>query len=316
MRQALAWIALLLTTVAWASSLIFAKLVYWNISPIHFVALRYTIAAPFLFIVLLALNKRHIHRPQTRSDWKILFVVGVSGPFLSQVLQYIGLSMTTAAETLMLINMSPVFAVAIAAPLLGEGLTPEKIGGLLFALMGMVLIVIGGTPLTGTFEAIRLLGDTIVVISTLLFAINGISGKIAVRTMDSISVTFYSTLIGIPFMWLSALSIENPLTIFSLTASTWFILAWVAIFNTVVAFIFYYEAMKYIEASLVQIGLSLIAVWGVLMAFVLLSEPVHLLQIIGGALTVIGVVLAYLSSSRNNIENQVAPGEGFEPSCA
>ncbi|MHA1771466.1 MAG: DMT family transporter [Candidatus Thorarchaeota archaeon] len=302
MRQVFAWLALLITTVAWASSLIFAKIVYWEVPPIHFVTLRYTLALPFLLIVLVLYSKGRPPLPKTRFEWKILLVVGFSGPFLSQVLQYIGLSMTTAAETLMLINMSPVFALILAAMFLDESITPKKIGGLVSAFLGMALIVLGGTPMTGSVEAVRLTGDTIVVISTLLFAINGVYGKIAVRSLDSVAVTFYSTLIGIPFMWLSALLLEDPLTVFSISLGAWYILAWVSIINTVVAFILYYESMRYIEASLVQIGLSLIAVWGVLLAIIFLGEPALPLQLVGGGLTLLGVALANLSAPKNHSE--------------
>jgi drug/metabolite transporter (DMT)-like permease len=56
--------------------------------------------------------------------------------------------------------------------------------------------------------------------------------------------------------------------------------------------------MKHIEASLIQIMLNLIAVWGVLMSIFVLNETVSYLQIFGGAVTVIGVVIAQLAQAR------------------
>jgi drug/metabolite transporter (DMT)-like permease len=79
---------------------------------------------------------------------------------------------------------------------------------------------------------------------------------------------------------------------------------WVAIVNTVIGFVLYYESMKHIEASLVQIVLNLIAVWGVLMSIFILQETVTLLQILGGVVTVIGVVIAQMAQKRreSNVE--------------
>ncbi|MHA2085466.1 MAG: EamA family transporter [Candidatus Thorarchaeota archaeon] len=67
--------------------------------------------------------------------------------------------------------------------------------------------------------------------------------------------------------------------------------------------ILYYESMKYIEASRVQIALNLIAVWGVIMSVLVLGEQITFFQIIGGFLTVVGVVIAQtLMNGTKNIE--------------
>jgi drug/metabolite transporter (DMT)-like permease len=84
----------------------------------------------------------------------------------------------------------------------------------------------------------------------------------------------------------------------AMSMQAWLVVLWVAIMNTVVAFILYYESMKHIEASLVQIMLNLIAVWGVLMSILVLHESITYLQIFGGAITVIGVIIAQMAQAR------------------
>ena len=59
----------------------------------------------------------------------------------------------------------------------------------------------------------------------------------------------------------------------------------------------YYESIKHIEASLVQIMLNLIAVWGVLLSIFVLHETVTYLQIFGGVVTVLGVVIAQMAQA-------------------
>ncbi|MHA1480567.1 MAG: DMT family transporter, partial [Candidatus Thorarchaeota archaeon] len=247
-KKTLAWLALVITTVVWSSSLIFGKIVYADgMTPIIFVALRYTIAAPFLILLVRFTRSTSASTETLKSKWKILFIAGIAGPFLSQTLQYIGLSMTTAGETLLLLNLTPVFAVMIAVPILKERITSEKLGGLILATLGATMIVIGGNPLDYGSDTIRLLGDGVIILSTILFAINGIAGKIAVDSVDAISVTLYSTLFAIPFIWLSAGIMGDLHVLFELSFETWVIMLWVAIVNTVVGFILYYEAMIHIE---------------------------------------------------------------------
>ncbi|MFW9954312.1 MAG: DMT family transporter [Candidatus Thorarchaeota archaeon] len=291
-KSTLAYVAILLVTILWASSLILAKIVFTEMTPIIFVALRYSIAAPFLVLLVIASRERSRRLRNIRTDWRVLALAGITGPFLSQVLQYIGLSMTSASETLLLINMSPVFAVILAAPLINERITIDKVGGLLLATLGGSLIVIGGRSLDFGLEPIRILGDVIIILSTFLFAVNGIAGKVAIRAVDSVSVTAASTLIAVPFIWISAAMLEDLTILAQLSVEAWIIVLWVGFVNSVIAFILYYESMKYIEASRVQIALNLISVWGVMMSVLVLSEAITILQIFGGTLTIIGVIIA------------------------
>ena len=296
-RTSLAYLAIIVTTVLWSSSLIFAKLIFAEVGPIVFVALRYTLACPFLLVVTLQ-HKRKQTITDVKNNWKILLVAGLSGPFISQILQYIGLEMTTASDALLLLNLTPIFAVILAAPVLNEKLTSEKIVGLVLATIGAMLIVMNTTPEFATFDLWRLLGDLLVIVSTFFFAVNGIAGKIAIKSVDAVSTTFYSTLFAIPFIWISATLLDDVTVLLTMSVQAWLVVMWVAIVNTVIAFVLYYESMKHIEASLVQIMFNLIAVWGVLMSVFVLSETVTYFQILGGTVTVIGVVIAQLAQAR------------------
>jgi len=296
-RTSLAYLAIIVTTVLWSSSLIFAKLIFAEVGPIVFVALRYTLACPFLLVITLQHKKKQTI-DDVKNNWKILLVAGLSGPFISQILQYIGLELTTASDALLLLNLTPIFAVILAAPVLNEKITNEKVVGLVLATIGAMLIVMNTNPESASFDIWRLLGDLIVIVSTFFFAINGIAGKLAIKSVDAISTTFYSTLFAVPFIWISATLLDDVTVLFTMSAQAWLVLIWVAIVNTVVAFILYYESMKHIEASLVQIMLNLIAVWGVLMSILVLNESVTYLQIFGGAVTVIGVIIAQMAQAR------------------
>ena len=311
-RTSVAYIALVLTTIAWSSSLIFFKIIVDEVGPIVFVALRYTLATPFLLLLTFQLN-RGKNIGNIRKNWKAVLIAGLSGPFISQILQYIGLGMTTASDALLLLNLTPIFAIALAAPLLKEKITLDKILGLLLATIGVILIVLNTSPEYAAINLQRILGDIIVIASTFFFAINGIAGKIAIKYENAVTVTFYSTLFAVPFIWISAAILEDVTVLFRMSAFTWLIIAWVAIVNTVMAFILYYHSMKYIEASRVQITLNLIAVWGVLMSVLILHETITLLQITGGFLTLIGVIIAQMTQVRKkSSEDLIMPDESAE----
>lgn len=296
-RTSLAYVALVLTTIAWSSSLIFFKLVVHEVGPIVFVALRYTLATPFLLLLTLQMS-RGKNIGNIRKNWKAVLVAGLSGPFLSQVLQYIGLEMTTASDALLLLNLTPIFAVIIAAPVLKEKLTLDKLLGLFIATVGVTLIVLNTFPDVAIPQLQRVIGDIIVVVSTLFFAINGIAGKLAVKYQNAVLVTFYSTLFAVPCIWLSALFLGDVTVLFTMSIDAWLVVMWVAVVNTVISFILYYESMNHIEAGRVQIILNLVAVWGVLFSITVLHETITILQVAGGFITVIGVIIAQMTQIR------------------
>ncbi|MFW9957489.1 MAG: DMT family transporter [Candidatus Odinarchaeota archaeon] len=297
-KVSLAYLAIIVTTILWASSLIFAKLIFAEVGPIVFVALRYTLATPFLFVLAFHRRKRQTCG-SLRANWKVLLVTGLSGPFISQVLQYIGLEMTVASDALLLMNLTPIFAVILAAPLLNERITLDKIVGLILATLGATLIVLNASPDFTTITVERVLGNIIVIVSTLFFAINGIAGKVAVKSTNTVSTTFYSTLFSVPFIWFTAALFDDVTVLLTMSIEAWAIVSWIAVVNTVIAFMLYYESMKYIESSRVQIILNLIGVWGVIMSILVLNEIVTLLQILGGLLTIIGVVIAQITQTRH-----------------
>lgn len=295
-KESLAWLAILLTTVVWASSLILAKLVFAEeMTPIVFVALRYTLACPVLALPAYITGKRANASSGLKLNWRILLIAGLSGPFISQTLQYLGLNITSAGDAILLLNISPVFGVILALPILGEQITKEKTVGLVLATAGAMLIVFNPATMDPAISTTRVLGDLVVVFSTFFFAINSIAGKIAVRTMDSITVTFYSTLIAVPFIWFSAALYEDVSVVLRLSLLSWVVVLWVGVINTALAFVLYYESMNYIEASKVQIALNLIAVWGVVMSFLVLGEAILPLQIFGGFATILGVIITQKS---------------------
>jgi len=303
-KVSLAYVLIIVTTVLWSSSLIFAKLVFDQLGPIVFVALRYSLATPLLFLIAFQRRKKQL-AGSLRSNWKVLLITGVSGPFLSQILQYIGLNLTAASDAVLLLNLTPIFAVLLAAPLLDEKITLDKLLGLLVATMGATFIVMNASPDLGLFSVERVIGNMIVIVSTFFFAINGIAGKIAVKSTNTVSTTFYSTLFAVPFIWITAILFEDVTVLFTMSIYAWIVVLWVGVVNTGIAFMLYYESMKSIESSRVQIILNLIAVWGVMMSIIVLSETVTLLQLLGGVLTIIGVIIAQITQIRRKQEESL-----------
>jgi drug/metabolite transporter (DMT)-like permease len=64
-----------------------------------------------------------------------------------------------------------------------------------------------------------------------------------------------------------------------------------AIFGTVIAFVWYYEGVKAIGPSRTAVFNNLVPVFGIVFGALLLHEPILMSMIIGGTLVITGVTL-------------------------
>ncbi|HEX4917841.1 MAG TPA: DMT family transporter, partial [Limnobacter sp.] len=73
--------------------------------------------------------------------------------------------------------------------------------------------------------------------------------------------------------------------------TVWLALLYLGAFGTVVAFVWYYEGVRAVGPSRTAVFTNLVPVFGVVLAAVMLGESILLSMLIGGAVTVAGVML-------------------------
>lgn len=116
---------------------IFGKLALVSIPPFVIAAIRVASAAAMLEVV-----RRVSHvEPVRREDRGLLFLLSILGVSLNQVLFIVGLSLTSAINTTILISSIPAFTL-LAAVLLGrEALTGRAVAGTLLAGAGALVLL-------------------------------------------------------------------------------------------------------------------------------------------------------------------------------
>ncbi len=176
------------------------------------------------------------------------------------MLQYVKLSVTTASETIFILNSNPIFAILIIMTVLGETIKRRKVGGMCLVFTGVFLIVIGSGPIDLVLGPTCIFGDTLILLSGFFSAVNAIVGKFALLSVDSLTLTLYSIPFSVPFLWILAAIIEDVSIIFHLNTLSWIIILWVVVVTNVIAFFLQYDALSHIEASRAQLSLNTITV--------------------------------------------------------
>ena len=89
---------------------------------------------------------------------------------------------------------------------------------------------------------------------------------------------------------------------------TWLAFLFIAIFGTILPFIFYFKALERMEASRVSITSTLEPVVAGIVAFLFIGESMGMLQVVGGALVVTGIVLLQRSPTPELTHRAVSDG--------
>ena len=116
---------------------IFGKLALVSIPPLVIAAIRVASAAAMLEVV-----RRVSHvEPVRREDRGLLFLLSILGVSLNQVLFIVGLSLTSAINTTILISSIPAFTLLAAVFLGREALTGRAVAGTLLAGAGALVLL-------------------------------------------------------------------------------------------------------------------------------------------------------------------------------
>jgi drug/metabolite transporter (DMT)-like permease len=136
-----------------------------------------------------------------------------------------------------------------------------------------------------------------------------IMGEHVQRKRDAFSTMFYAFLAATIFWAIAAnihpvglIDFAKPVNLTgnlaALTLPTWGLLIWVAIFGSFAPMLFTFLAMRHLSASGVGIASTAETIFAFVFGFLWLSEKIDLSQTIGGALVIVGIVVAQTARSK------------------
>ncbi|MCX8181897.1 MAG: DMT family transporter [Candidatus Methanomethyliaceae archaeon] len=274
---------LLLSTIIWGVSFPVVKAALGEMDPFLFVFLRFGIAS--LVVLCYSIIFKKDLRKLFRS--RILWVLGITNA-IGFVMEFYGMTLTTASKASLLVNVNVVFMAIFAAHLLNEKMTARTIAGILLGLIGVALITTEGdiSRLSGG----SVLGDLIVFLGGIVWAYSNIYNKRAATELGmspmevTESMTLISTLGLMPFLSLSTWTFNiSPLAISSII--------YLAIVCTIFGFYLFYRALR--ELTVVNTGIILLfeIVVAVVIANIFLGEVIPPIGYAGGILIGAGIIL-------------------------
>ncbi len=289
-RQAFSWFLLITANALWACSYVAAKFVLHDISVNMMNALRMCIAALLLLPLLISRRKE---LKLTRRDLPQLALLALLGFVINKILEYSGLTLTTASDVALLIGSETIFTAAFSWLLLRERFKPLTAIALVLGFIGVYLIVerslLPNIP-TGR-GVLRILGDLLVMLALIFEAFYTVRGKALLVKHPPLLITA-AAIVGSVIFWLpvgawSILSLGwHPLGL-----AAWLGVGWLALMSTVIAYFAWFQGLTRVDGSAAASTLFVQPLLGTALAILLLHDQLTLTTIIGGILIVISVYL-------------------------
>ena len=297
MKNATTHVKLLIVAAIWGLGWVAGRVAARDIPPFTAGWTRYILAVG-CFLVFLKVTKQWVL--PNKKQWKLIIAIGFLSTFLYQAFFMYGMKWTAAGDASLMITFNPLFTAILAVPFLGEKFDKRLASGLLLAVTG-VAVLAWYSPNVDIPVNERLLGDALIGLSALSWACTTILMKKAMTGEDAMSplhLTVWSSVAGLVIHTPAAIW-EYSQVGFPTNASieAWSWLAFLAIFSTVLSYVWFADGIKKIGASKTSFYVYLVPIFGIFSGWLLLDEKLGISLAVSFILIAGGVYLVQSKES-------------------
>ncbi len=285
--KARAILALVTTTAFWGLSFTSTKVLLGTLLPPQIAFLRLVLAVAALGCFFALTRKSFI----SRADLFRVIAGGTCGTLLYFLFENNGLRYTTAGTASLIVSTIPVINVVAGALFFRERHSVQRWFGVLLSFAGVYLIISSGSA--GALALANLKGNLLVFLAGCSWVAYTRINEPLVEKYDSLVLNFHQSLVGMLLFGLLVLPGGLAPAVF--TPRVLLNLAYLGIFCSGVAYLFYLYALKTLGSAAVTSFLNLVPVFGVLGGAVILREALAASQLFGGVVVITGVSMVTMS---------------------
>ena len=307
MKSWLIHVQLFIVTIIWGLGWPAGRIVATEILPFTAAWLRYVIVV-ICFLGLLWFTGKWLL--PNRSEWGRIFLIGFFSTCVYQAFFMVGMQYTAAGDASLMITFNPLFTAILAIMFLDEKMNLHLAIGLLMGISGVIILFYYSPNVDIDFND-RVIGNLFIAGAALSWACNTILMKKAMtKPIDSdkeplnpLELTVWSSVAGLiiltPVMFVEAATQGIIMPSFD----GWIGILFLAIFSTVIAYVWFAEGIIKIGASKSSLYIYLVPPFGILGGVLILGERLGLSLIFAFILITGGVMIA---QRKDNIRKQAS----------
>lgn len=246
--------------------------------------------SPFSRKILSLFESPEIEYKITTKDFRILALVILCGSIIAPLLLLNGLNQTTAINTSLLLNAESLSTVLIAFVFLSERGNRKEYLGILMLLIGVVFMTTNGEFQKLTLTE-NIAGNLLIVGACLFWGIDNNLSRFLSKKRDIILITGLKCLIGGLALLAIAFVIGVPFNIPLISIPY---LVSVGAFSIAFSILLFLFALRKIGSMRTGVIYSISSLFGAVLAFLILRETFSFIQLVAGAIMLLGVYVLFL----------------------
>jgi drug/metabolite transporter (DMT)-like permease len=283
-RKAFPHLAVWATVLLWGLSFVSSKTILNSgVPPMTMVCLRFLLTTLVLNVIL------RIREPSTRLEKKNVISLALSGLFGVTIYFFFesrGIKLTSASHASLIIAVIPVLTLVAERLFYRTRISLVATAGIVLSVVGVYLVVRvpGSSLLSGSLAGdLFMFGACVAWVAYMM-----VSRDLHTRLSD-LAITAYQSVFGTAFLIPLALLEWNQWVPITLAAGL--NLLYLALFSSAVGNFLYMYALSRLGPVSVSPYVNLIPVVGVLGGVVLLGETITIVQLAGGIVIIVGLLL-------------------------
>lgn len=289
------YILLVITMIFWGLSWPTAKFLV-SLAPSFTIGFFRFFFASLIFIPLLFI----FYKPQNYSKdayWNF-FLTGLTGVFGYGILFLIGMNFTTAAQGSIIAGVNPAMISIWAHIIHKERLDAKwKYSGFIISFIGVIFVI--GIQALLEFKIEHLIGNLIIVAAMFCWGLYSNLGKKTMKDYSAFETTTGAVFFGMLLFSVGAFGeqfwIQPALQIIDF----WVGIFYLALFVTVLSFLFFFIAIKNIGATQSGIFINLVPIFGTFFSWLLLKEEIYWTFVVGLLFIIAGILIINIPTEEN-----------------
>jgi drug/metabolite transporter (DMT)-like permease len=275
----------------WGGMYVVSKVVLEVIPPFVLLSLRLILGAFVLALVQARVGRLKASRSQVRS----IVLIGALGFGISVGLQFVGTSLSTAANASLVTAASPVFLLLFGGWILHERITPRRLAALALASLGVLAVI---DPRSARFEPALFQGNLALLGAAVTWGMYSVLVKRASETVGVLEVSLLAFLGGLLVSVPLGAREVSSIGLGPIGPGTVAGILYLGIVSTALAMYLWNKSLAILEAGVVSLLFFAQPVVGAGLGAWLLGEPLRAGFWIGAAFIGAGLVLSTFPDRR------------------
>ncbi|MBD0832667.1 DMT family transporter [Aestuariibaculum sp. TT11] len=286
-----------LAVTMFSSKAVMVKLAYqYEVDAISVLLLRMLFSFPFyVFIAFLYRNKGNDNAVQ-RKDFVWLVFFGFVGYYLASYFDFVGLTYIKASLERIILFIYPTIVLVFNKWFLSKPITKIQVGAIILTYIGVVIAFWDEVAISGdaTF-----LGGIFIFLSAVTYASYLVGSGWLIPKFGVVKFTSYAMLVSCVCVFVHY-GIINKISLLSFPWQVYGYGFLIAIFATVIPSFLVSASIKMISSSNFAIVAGVGPISTIVLAAIFLNEKLTLLQCLGAAIVIIGILFVSLKKETKN----------------